>query len=899
MPLAPGHRLGTYQILGTLGAGGMGEVYRARDTALQREVAIKVLPDLFAGDVERVHRLTREARTLAALNHPNIAYIHGLDDTDSGRALIMELVEGEDLSQRIARGALPLDEALRIARQIAEALEAAHEQAVVHRDLKPANIKVRPDGTVKVLDFGLAKSVGPDANAGRLATESPTITAGHSLPGVILGSAAYMAPEQARGFPVDKRADIWAFGAVLYEMLTGTRAFRGEVIPDVLAAVLRGEVDWSQLPPDTPPRLRQLLERCLTNDPKQRLRDIGEARVAIAAIERDPYSVNDAEGRRIAESERAGATRRRYERIAFALAAVAIGISVFIATRFAGSGAQPSASDPRRWSVLAPPGTRLNVDSANVALSPDGRTLALVVGTGIAAENQLWVRPLDSLIAHRIESGDGVVLPFWSPDSTRIAFFAERKLKVVAPSGGAAYVICDAPFARGGAWNRDNTIVFAPDAQGPLYRVPATGGTPARLTTLDASRQQQGHRFPHFLPDGDRFLFAAIPARNGAFDIFAGSLKQPSAVTFVGSLETAPAYAEPGWLLFARQGVLAAQRFDAASLQLRGDPIALGDEPGVAPSPGAYEAGPRVSTGPRDALAYYQPPGAAMRLQWMDAAGRPAQQVPVPPGRYTSVAVAPDAKRAVLVREETGGTSTLWLVDLTRASAVPLVTEGRNFPAVWSPDGKQVVFASDRKGPREFYVKNTDDASPERKLAEFDDRSAEPRGWSADGAWILFNRVDPATRWNVYRLPAAGGGAPEVLVNGPAVEVGARTSSDGRWLAYLSDETGRLDLFVRSLSPNGPKVQVSTGGVQFGWWARDAGQMLFMKRDQTLWRVPLELGGTVPRVGSPLQLGAFPPGIVSMDLAPDGRFLALVAERTEGGSITVVQSWQSALPQGR
>ena len=889
MPLAPGHRLGNYQIVGTLGAGGMGEVYRARDTTLQRDVAIKVLPDVCAGDPQRLQRMTREARALAALNHPNIAHIHGLDDTGSGRALVMELVEGDDLSDRIARGPLPRAAAIRIARQIAEALEAAHEEGIVHRDLKPANVKVRRDGTVKVLDFGLAKVAAPETDASTT-DGGATFTADHSEPGIVLGTAAYMAPEQARGQAVDKRADIWAFGAVLYEMLTGTRAFGGQRTADVLAAVVRREIDWSRLPDDLPAALRHLLERCLTIEVKDRLRDIGEARVALAEMERGPEKGDRSSPR--PDTRNGAVLSARFKRVLFVAVATIVAVAVFQIARFMDAGDRPSSPGTSRWSLLPPPGLRFSPESSNVAMSPDGRTLAFVVGTGIAAENQLWVRSVDSLTARRIESGDGVSLPFWSPDSTRIAFFAQRKLKVVAAAGGPAETICDAPFARGGTWSRANVIVFAPDALGPLSRVPASGGTPERVTTLDANRGQQGHRFPFFLPDGDRFLFAALPSKNGVFDIFAGSVTNPANVTLVGSLDSSPSYVDPGWLVFVRQGVLAVQRFDAASLQLRGDPISLGDEPGVAPLPAAYDAGPRVSVATDASLAYYSPVSAATRLQWMDASGQLGSVLDVPAGRYTQVTLARDGKRAVIARADSGSASSLWLVDLARPGAVPLSTEGQNSTPVFSPDGKQVVFASDRKGgPREFYVKNTDDASPERKLATFDDRSAEPRGWSNDGTWIIFSRVDPGTRWNVYRLRAATGGDIEPLANGPSVELGGRLSPDDRWLAYLSDETGRFDLFVRSVAPNGPKVQVSTGGVQFGWWARDARQLLFTNRDdRTLWRVPIGLGA-VPRLGTPQQAGTLAPGVMSIDMTPDERFLAIVADRSEGGSITVVQGW--------
>jgi serine/threonine protein kinase/Tol biopolymer transport system component len=894
MRFIPGHRLGPYEVVGTLGAGAMGEVYRARDTSLNRDVAIKVLPELVGKDSERLNRFTREAQALAALNHPNIAHIHGLDQSSDGGVLVMELVEGDDLSDHIARGPMPVSEAVPIARQIAEALEAAHERGIVHRDLKPANIKIRPDGTVKILDFGLAKAFEPDSGVSRPGGDSPTVTSGATEQGVILGTAAYMAPEQARGRAVDKRADIWAFGVVFYEMLTGERAFAGDGFSDVLAAVLHGEVDWQKLPAGTPPRVRQLLARCLTTDVKQRLRDIGEARIALSAVEGGESETPGTKG----------ATRpsRWRERLAWGVAALAMVTATIVLLQRGGAAGQASLPpDITRLSFLPPPGYLLNPDSANLAISPDGRMVAFVVGTGVATENQLWVRHLGSPDPRRIESGDGVSLPFWSPDSTRIGFFADRKLKTVAAAGGPAEVVCTAPFGRGGTWGRANVIVFAPDANGPLHTVPASGGVSTAITTLDQSRKEMGHRFPFFLPDGDHFLYAAIPGVDDSYEISAGSLQQPSVRTRIGSMETAPVYAEPGWLLFARQGVLAAQAFDANALRLSREPVSLGDPSLPVTGPAAYEAGPRVSASSTGSLAYVLSPAVDTAVKWMDYQGRVTGSVSVPAGRYTNVAIAPDNKKAVLVRADSPSASSLWLTDLTRVSAVPLSSAGgRNVAPVWSPDSGRVVFASDRQGQQAFYEKSVTDGSVEREVARFADRTAEPRAWSNDGLWLLFNRVDPGTRWNVYRMPASGAGEALPLINGAGIEIGARESPDSRWMAYLSDETGRLDLFVRSVAPSGPKLQVSTGGVQLGWWSPDGRQLLYLKRDHTLWRVAVDLQAAPPTVATPEQMGTFPPGLVSMDLAAASqRFLALVPERAGFGAIMVVHPWRSALPTAR
>ena len=685
---------------------------------------------------------------------------------------------------------------------------------------------------------------------------------------------------------MDKRADIWAFGVVLYEMLSGARAFAGQSFSDILAAVLREEIDWSKLPAATPPRLRQLLERCLAGDPKQRLRDIGEARIALASIERGgpEAAVGTSNDRRAPWRER----------VAWTAAALAFVTAAVLLVQRLGPADEPSTSSQvSRLSILAPPGMFLNPDSTNVAISPDGRMVAIVVGRGIAVENQLWVRSIDSPVARRIESGDGVSLPFWSPDSTRIGFFADRKLKTVPAAGGSAETVCEAPFGRGGTWNRSNVIVFARDASGPLYRVSANGGAATPVTALDAARSETGHRFPSFLPDGDRFLFAALPGKDGAFEIFAGSLKDPAARTLVGSLETAPVYAEPGWLLFARNGVLAAQPFDADALRLTGEAVSLGDQPGVARAGVAYDAGPRVSASTVGSLAYFLPPPVDTTVQWLDYQGKSTATLNVPAGRYAGVSIAPDETKAVLVRQDSAASSSLWLIDLSRGSAGPLSSgSGRSKSPVWSPDSRRVLFAIEDGGRAAFYEKVVSDASPVRKVIEFTDPSAEPHGWSKDGASIVFNKVQPGTRWDIYRAPASGSGPLEPVVNGPGVEIGGEESPAGGWIGFFSDETGRLELFVQSLAPSGPKLQVTAGGVQRAWWGADGKHLLFLKGDDTMWRVALDLNAAVPRIGAPEQLGTFP-SVVAMDLAASGeRFLALVPERQGVGAVTVVQSWR-------
>jgi hypothetical protein len=514
MPLSIGSRLGPYDVVALIGAGGMGEVYRARDTKLNRDVAIKVLPDLFAADPERLARFQREAQVLASLSHPNIAQIHGLEESDAVRGLVMELVEGDDVAQRLLRSPIPLHEALPIARQIAEALEAAHEQGIIHRDLKPANVKVRPDGTVKVLDVGLAKLVGPSeagshaagsgtASAG--SSQSPTLSVRATLAGVILGTAAYMSPEQARAKPVDRRTDIWAFGCVLFEMLAGRHPFDiGETVSDAVASILKNEPDWNALPPDTPAHIPTLLRRCLEKDPKKRLPHIGVARLEL-----------EEEGGAAAPIAEGGAAPARRAWLPWSVAGAFV-----IASGVLGMMTMPRVEPPAelvRFTIAVPEGTTLGHATGprgsgpaapHFAVSPDGRRLAYVVTTGDTP--RLWVRRMDAVDGELLPGTEDASFPFWSPDSRLVAFFAEGKLKKIDAAGGRPQTICDALAGEGGTWNRDGVIVFAPAPTGGLSRVAAVGGAPSLLTTPDPSRKETSHRWPQFLPDGRRFLYLAM-----------------------------------------------------------------------------------------------------------------------------------------------------------------------------------------------------------------------------------------------------------------------------------------------------------------------------------------------------------------------------------------------------
>jgi eukaryotic-like serine/threonine-protein kinase len=641
--LAAGVRLGSYDIVGLIGAGGMGEVYRARDTRLKREVALKILPESFATDPDRLARFQREAEVLASLNHPNIAAIYGLEEADGVRALVMELVEGETLADRIARGAIPIDEALSIAKQVAEALEAAHEHGVIHRDLKPANIKLRPDGTVKVLDFGLAKLTetgfgsrdsGFEGARGALSA-SPTITSPAMMTGigVLLGTAAYMSPEQAKGRPADKRSDIWAFGCVIYEMLTGKRAFHADDVAETLAAVLRGEPDWKALPKGTPAELSRLLQECMSRDVRRRFRDIGDVLLRIDDIHRGPGT----------DSIDAVRRARRRERFAWAIAGAGaiVGFSAGLLTwRAMTSASQP---EPIEFSITAPPDTTFGGlpgggtgVAPQIAVSPDGRRVAFVGAS--KGTFKLWVRSLSSLEARELPGTEQAAFPFWSPDSRFVGFFAGGKLKKVSLDGGLPLVLCDSVGGRGGTWNQNDVIVFAPSLSG-LFRVSASGGTPAPVTKLDERNRETGHRWPSFLPDGQHFFYTAVAGPLGsvsqASQVRIGSLDSNNIISLFAA-ESAVSYSS-GHLFFWRDGNLMAEPFNVGTLRPEGEPLPVAQR--VIAEGLRYVS---ASVSPTGVLVYgTRRADAFTQLTWRDRSGRILGTLGEPAGFLQTAAALP------------------------------------------------------------------------------------------------------------------------------------------------------------------------------------------------------------------------------------------------------------------
>jgi serine/threonine protein kinase/Tol biopolymer transport system component len=889
MSLTSGTRFGAYEVLALIGAGGMGEVYRARDTKLNRDVAIKVLPEAFAADPDRLARFKREAQVLAALNHPNIAAIYGLEESDGASAIVMELVEGPTLADRLSQGAMSLDEGLPIARQIAEALEAAHEQGVVHRDLKPANVKVRPDGVVKVLDFGLAAVVQSGASADPQMTNSPTLSMQATRAGMILGTAGYMSPEQASGRAVDRRADIWAFGVVLFELVTGRRLFEGETIAHTLADVLRGEIDLATLPGDTPEPLRDLLRRCLDRDAKRRLRDIGEARIVLERAIVNPVDV----GRTLSGPPSSPDAGRHKVRPTFdrfvrgALPWVVAGsavIALIAVLAFWVPWRTPAPPPEVRLEITTPP----TPSPASIAISPDGRQIVFVAAAG--GSPRLWLRPLNSESAKVLVGTDGATNPFWSPDSRAIGFFADYKLKRIDLNGGSVQVLAIARVNRTGTWSRDGVILFGPSGDSPLFRISASGGEPVAVTHL--LPQQQAHGFPRFLPDGRHFLYYAAAASPNVRGVYVGEIGS-SDVRRLFDADTAAEYASSGHLLFVRQGTLLAQRFDPVRLQVAGEPFAVTEQVTVAGALGAFSvsgAGPFV---------YRTSEAGGRQFAWFGRSGKELSRVGSPHDANT-MSLAPDGRRLVVGRTLNGNPD-IWLLELERGIFSRFTSDAASeFFPLWSPDGNRIVFNSNRRqGVFDLYQKATIATGPEELLL------ATPLGkaaedWSPDGRYLLYRANDPKTGRDLWVLPMDGKDRPFPVVQTQAEESNGQFSPDGRWLAYESDESGRFEIYAQPFPGAGARVQISTAGGGQARWRRDGKEIFYVALDGRLMAAPIRFSanGRILDVNAPVPLFATRVGPAVTNnrqqyiVSPDGQRFLMNTLTEETSPITVLLNWR-------
>jgi len=872
MTLASGTRLGSYEILGALGAGGMGEVYRASDTKLKREVAIKVLPEAFARDQERMKRFEREAQVLASLNHPNIAAIYGIEEADGIRALVLELVEGPTLAERIASGPIPLEETLRIATQIAHGLEAAHEKAVIHRDLKPANVKLTKDGDVKILDFGLAKALEVESSPVE-ESNSPTLTRATQA-GVLLGTAAYMSPEQAKGKSADRRADVWAFGVVLYEMLTARRAFDGEDVSETLAHVLTKEPDWSALPTGLPARVRGLLTRCLTKDPKKRLQAIGEARIAIEnAIEGAP------------EAEAAGAgTAFAWWLVLAGATGLALGVGATLWALW--TRPAPSPAPPMRLSARLGADTSLQTFGGGnpAVLSPDGALLAFVGQEAPAAPTQLYVRRLEKLEASPLSGTEGVRHPFFSPDGQWIAFFAEGKLKKVAVDGGATVTLCEARDDRGGTWAEDGTIVFTPFQMGVgLSRVSSAGGTPEILTSPD----QEGvtHRWPQALPGGKGVLYTASATTTGTFEeasiVFQPLPRGPKKILLQGGYHGR--YLPSGHIVYIHDGTLFAAPFDLDRLQVTGPPAPAVE--GVESS--SASGGAQFSYSDRGALAYVpRNLDADLSIHWMGGDGT-MQPLRAVPGVYGNPRFSPDGRRLAM-DILTGNERDVWVYEWERDRLSRLTFDpGEDSRPVWTSDGRRIAFASARaqKGTPNLYWQRADGTGDAERLTE-SERMQWAGSWHASGKFLAFTEFSPQTSsQDIWILPmeesdASKPGEPWVFLSTPFSETGPQFSPDGRWLAYHSNESGRFEVYVRPFPEPGGRWQVSTEGGLSSMWSRTRPELFYRALDLRIMVAPYTVDGDEFRAGNAARWSEARilanPRTVFYDLHPDGQRFAVI-----------------------
>jgi len=871
MPIV-GRQLGSYTMGSRLGAGGMGEVYRARDTKLGRDVAIKILPHAFTNDPERLTRFAREARMLATVNHPHIGAIYALEDIDGIRALVLELVEGETLSEAVAKGPIPVREALTIARQIASALDAAHEKGIVHRDLKPANVKIGAGGLVKVLDFGLAKAVAAEP-----VTPDVTLAGTGTRDGVVLGTAAYMSPEQARGLAVDKRTDIWAFGCVLYEMLTGRRAFAGAGITDTLASVLEREPDWSALPPALDRRITRLIRRCLEKPLSRRLRDIGDAVAELDDI------------KEVSEEPAGGhvAIARRSIVAALLVVGIVAGIGAWISLR---GPSQPALQEVRL--EINAPSTR---DLLSIAASSDGQWVAAAADA--SPDSRLWVRELRSEAPRFLQGTEGASLPFWSPDGRSLAFFANNKLKRIDLEGGAAQALADAPNPQGGSWGADGTILYGPTQIMPIMRVPATGGTPQAVTRITAG--QLGHLFPHMLPDGVHFLYtvSGAPEMRG---VYVASLTGSGTKRIVAGA-TAATWSSSGYLLFAVNGALFAQKFDPNRLELVGERGRVADS--VATDRTAVAGGPdgmAASASMGGPIVYRaRPPQDDHQLIWFDRSGKEVTRLATPSVAGLAPTLSPDGRR-VAVSRLVEGNRDIWVLDLDRNVFSRFTFD----PAVemspfWTPDGRWIFFASNRRGVLSIYRKSVAGGEEEPLLVT--DQNINTANISPDGRMMFFSRADPKTLRDLWAKRLDSTDAPFPILRSPYQDLNGEFAPNGKWFAYQSSESGRYEVSLRQFGSSGPTIQISSEGGTQPRWRHDGRELFYVALDRQLMAVPVNFSpdAQAVKVGTPsrlFQTRIGGPNTLQGEylVSPDGqRFLLDAPIRDVTPPITVILNWHT------
>jgi eukaryotic-like serine/threonine-protein kinase len=891
MTIQPGTRLGPHEILTAIGSGGMGEVYKARDTRLDRIVAIKVLPTHLADRSELRDRFEREAKTIASLNHPHICVLYDIGHQDGTDYLVMEYLEGETLAQRLLKGPLPLQQVLQNSIEISDALDKAHRKGITHRDLKPGNIMLTKSGT-KLLDFGLAKLAQEAAPATPL-SQLPTMKTAITGEGTILGTLQYMAPEQVEAKEVDARTDIFAFGAVVYEMATGKRAFEGKTSASVMAKIL--EVDppsMASLQPMTPPALDRVVKRCLAKEPDERCQNAKDLTDELKWI---------AEGGSQAGMPAPVVARRDgRERTVAALAAMALGIAV---TALAFVYSRRSVEEARILKFPVMPPEKASFEQRSIpAVSPDGRRLAFVLSE--EGKDGLWVRELDSVVARLLPGTDGAHEPFWSPDSRFIAFFAGGKLKKIDVAGGPAVTLCDASVGYGGSWSTNDVILFSPVATDGLFRVPAAGGSVTRATALDQSLGEITHRFPWFLSDGRHFLYTGRVSASEKTAVYVGELDSRSRRRVVVVSSNA-VYSPPGYLLFLRQQTLMAQPFDGDKAQTTGDPIPIAEQV-VSNSAGIVAQG-QFSASQNGVLAYISGGvGGDTQLTWFDRSGKIVGAIPTP-GFVSWAAISPDGKTVAEDHPDPQtGLYDIWLHDLARGTITRLTFNSKtNRYPIWSPDGSHIAFSSN-DGVINLYQKTASGVSQDEPLDKAEGRMKRPDDWSRDGRYIIEEvSNDPKTGYDIWVMPLFGDRKPFPYLHTEFNEHYAKLSPNGQWLAYVSDETKREEVYVQTFPAPGGKWQVSPNGGSRPVWSRDGKELFFTDPDQKLMAV--EVKNDAVKSGAKFEAGVPKPLFVThllsgitfnswFDVSKDGRFIIpTVAVPTTSEPMTVVVNWTAGL----
>jgi serine/threonine protein kinase/Tol biopolymer transport system component len=889
MTLSLHDRLGPYEVLGSLGAGGMGEVYRARDTRLGREVAIKVLPGEFFTDSERLKRFEREASSASALNHPNIITVHQIEQFGSTPLIVMELVLGKTLRQLLLAGRLPTKKSLSIAAQVADGLACAHEAGIVHRDLKPENLMVTKDGRVKIVDFGLAK-IAPVESVRPSHRDEPTMTMG-TMPGIVLGTVGYMSPEQASGQQTDYRSDQFSFGSILYEMMTGRHAFHRKTGAETLAAIIREEPEPIELVnPSAPAALRWIVERCLSKDPEDRYVSTRDLARDLAVGWQHASEITGTSG----SVPKVGPPEAAKRPFVWPAAAVALGalmvVLVLILSQFQRT---TTAENPTRFWITPPESGvfhSLGYDAGPMTLSPDGRRIAFVASDP-KGKSSIWVRPLDALIAAEIAGTEGASFPFWSWDSRFLGFFADGKLKKIEVAVGTAETLCEVQDARGGTWNREGVILFSPARNRLIYRVSSSGGSPIPVTQLNTT-SEIGHRFPFFLPDGRHFLYSARD-ENGANEILVASLDSKERKSLVHASSNA-VYSPPGYLLFVQDGNLVAQPFDAKRLKTTGEPLLVAKEVRYFSLVGKGV----FSVSENGVLAYQSGPAAVgSQLLWFDRAGKQIGSTGVP-ANYGDPRISPDGKKiAMTVADPQTGNPDIWIYDLPRD-----VTTRFTFGAawdiipIWSPDGSRVLFSSNRGGLFDLYVKAFSKTA-EDEMFLTSKQHKWPDDWSGDGRFIAFDISSAGGMKAIWILPLFGDRKPFAFERSEFSEFGAAFSPDGRWLAYVSEESGGREVYLQSFPDRGEKLRISIAGGVDPKWRADGRELFYQALNNQLMAVKLETGGRLT-ASSPTALFKMNPTSINdiYDVAPDGQsFLVNTVSREDSSPITVVLNWAAGL----